>query len=266
MITLREFYPASFLWICSSLSNADRLQIGLANKDFYQLLKPLFDALAHYANCQKDILRLAEKHPACQALIKLGFSTPCAKKNKNLTLILEKAIIWKDYNEVQLSNEYNPSFVSDYTSEYIESKFICSQLKTETIEAAIRIAASQKPATISIESFKLLCRQVKDINKQSSNGNTALHWALKAGNECFVYILLEKGADCKTPNRRGETPLHFAALLDTDNLVLALLRRKAYMGQDKRGNTPLDWAVCKKKTACIQALKATEPKKPIQIT
>lgn len=68
--------------------------------------------------------------------------------------------------------------------------------------------------------------------------------------------LLERGASCKVVNKRGETPLHFAALLDSDNLAGKVIARGSNLNaKDIDGLTALEKAIRYKKQACIVLLQ-----------
>ena len=55
---------------------------------------------------------------------------------------------------------------------------------------------------------EVLEKLVKEKNEQ---GNTALHYAAKAGNSYKCRVLKDKGADINAKNSNGMTPLEFAA-------------------------------------------------------
>ncbi|MBA2368302.1 MAG: ankyrin repeat domain-containing protein [Candidatus Protochlamydia sp.] len=265
MIDLSQSHPASFLWICSQLSNVERLQVGLSNTNLFAILKPLFDSLKYNSDCLKKA-SLAELE--YDFLTQMGEDKILADKKitiLDLNLNYKIAAFWKNHNETQLTNHYNPHLISDFEKarkrgyEEIEIKKVCLKLGAETVEAAIRLAAASKKNQISMYSFKLLCSYAKTLDAQSKNGNTALHWALKSGNENFAITLINMNANCKISNSIGETPLHFAALLDTDNLASALVLKKANLyTKDHQGKIALDWALSKNKKACIQFLTARQ--------
>ncbi len=85
-----------------------------------------------------------------------------------------------------------------------------------------------------------------DVNAADKlQGKTPLSWAAAAGAADVVKLLLEKGAD---PNVQGtfagDTALMWAAIRGDAIAVRELLARGADPGaRDKRGRTPLDWAL-----------------------
>ncbi|KDQ09412.1 hypothetical protein BOTBODRAFT_117096, partial [Botryobasidium botryosum FD-172 SS1] len=64
----------------------------------------------------------------------------------------------------------------------------------------------------------LLLAMGKDIEEQDSEGCTKLHRALRAKDLQLAKQLVEQGANVHARNRFGWEPLHFLALLKTDNL------------------------------------------------
>jgi serine/threonine-protein phosphatase 6 regulatory ankyrin repeat subunit B len=79
-----------------------------------------------------------------------------------------------------------------------------------------------------------------NINRRSSNSDTALHFAAKTNSESIINLLLDKGASVNLRDAYGRTPLHEAAtswnLIGTKVLVN---RGAALEETDKMGRTPL---------------------------
>merc|ERR1719161_1468128 len=78
---------------------------------------------------------------------------------------------------------------------------------------------------------------------------TLLHEAARSGAHGSIQHLIKQGADPFATDRRGATPLHWAAALGSDQAVQALLysisteQRTAMMqAVDVEGMTPLDHA------------------------
>jgi ankyrin repeat protein len=84
---------------------------------------------------------------------------------------------------------------------------------------------------------ELLDKQMVDVNKKDSYGNTALHWAVEGGHKPMIQLLLEKGADVHLQDEQGRTALHWAALKGDKIMLQLLLERgsdvavKNYDGQ-----------------------------------
>lgn len=77
---------------------------------------------------------------------------------------------------------------------------------------------------------EFLNHHIVDINKGDSSLNTALHYAAwKSPNTELIEFLLSKGADPNAENKKGETPLHWAAknIHNSEAVIQALLRAKA---------------------------------------
>ncbi len=255
-------YPASFLWICSFLSHKDRLQVGISNTHSYSLLKPLFESETHLKNSLDERALLQD---ANEIFLNSVLGNDIAFNNTKLQNVDSECLIgfqWNQYNVYQITHKYNPHFLNYqqakiYSHEKSEIDIAYIIFNVKTVEAALRSAAALKNKPQGTSLFKILCRHASNINEPSSNGNTALHWAIKTGKEVYAILLLEAGANCNVANSRGERPLHFAALHDTDNLVGALLRKKTYINAwDNDGKTALDWAISKKKNACIKLLSS----------
>lgn len=178
------------------------------------------------------------------------------------------AIYWKRFNLKQLTI-YNPIFITDYQTarkqEFKESQKndLIELFNVSTPNQALRHAAA-KLNSIKNDDFKFLLSEADNINEPCPiSGNTALHFALKVGNENFSHLLIANEAYVWAINKNDETPLHFAVLLDTDNLAEKLIARRADIGaMDKQGHTPLDKAIIEKKRACLPLLrKKTENQK-----
>uniref|UniRef100_A0A6S8HTR1 histone deacetylase n=1 Tax=Amphora coffeiformis TaxID=265554 RepID=A0A6S8HTR1_9STRA len=61
----------------------------------------------------------------------------------------------------------------------------------------------------AVELTKLLIQSGADVSVVDRNGNTALHWAARAGDREVVEILLRKSCPLEGRNKDGETPLHW---------------------------------------------------------
>lgn len=57
---------------------------------------------------------------------------------------------------------------------------------------------------------KELVRAGADVNARNANGDTALHMALRGGNENVARLLIKKGADYEIANNKGQTPADIA--------------------------------------------------------
>jgi len=83
-----------------------------------------------------------------------------------------------------------------------------------------------------------------DIEERGGPGElTPLHWAVAAGNEAGVRLLLEDGADMSARDNDRRTPLHYATQ-DRHEVVLQLLLEKGadVSAKDSEGFTPLHCA------------------------
>ncbi|XP_046563153.1 serine/threonine-protein phosphatase 6 regulatory ankyrin repeat subunit B-like isoform X2 [Haliotis rubra] len=95
-----------------------------------------------------------------------------------------------------------------------------------------------------MECVKLLL-PLSDVNAQDSNGNTALHFSsLSDEPHCheMIQALLEKGGAVEIKNKKGETPLHYAAWNQCTVCVKLLLPVSDVNAQDSDGNTALHFS------------------------
>lgn len=88
----------------------------------------------------------------------------------------------------------------------------------------------------------------KNINQLNEQHSTPLHYAVRAGNEANVYLLLAYGADAIRANFYGITPLHYATWIGNTRIVRLLLEYGAYTVIDHPDklyphNTPFDLAI-----------------------
>ena len=88
----------------------------------------------------------------------------------------------------------------------------------------------------------LLLEAGADANCEDSNGSTALHRAVLAGDPAGVRLLLKAGANIDKQNDRGECPLH-TAIGGTPEVVRALVDARADVNcRDANGLTPVSFA------------------------
>jgi hypothetical protein len=278
MLNLAINCPTEFYSICRFLENAERFQLGKTNKDLYYMLEPLFNSLSNQFMClkkQKDFPIIGLQ------IFQEGYESIELKQLAEVNINASIGNFWAQHNENQITHHYIPYLIDYDTAKKKESEqrrieILCNNaffkfpqkvtdhlghgIRQASINQTIRLIASGQLTTIDTDpekDFGILCSYVKGIDEPSSNGNTALHWAIKSKNEIFAKILIEKNADYRKKNNLGQTPLHFAALWDNDSMVKLLLSKNAFLiiATDNEGKTPLDWAIEGNNSACIQALK-----------
>ena len=95
-----------------------------------------------------------------------------------------------------------------------------------------------------------------DINAKDSSNITPLHLAVFYGNTQITETLLEAGANVNAVGfRQNETPLHVAASYGYVNVVKLLLAHGADVGaRDLLGKTPLEWAKDERQTNIVVIL------------
>lgn len=90
------------------------------------------------------------------------------------------------------------------------------------------------------EKIRQRVAQGADVNQQDINGDTPLRWAVDAGRQEMVKLLLELGARPDAPDRLGRTPLYRAAEMGQTEVVGWLLDRGASSRTpDHTSQTPL---------------------------
>ncbi|KAL6829146.1 ankyrin repeat-containing domain protein [Trichoderma sp. SZMC 28015] len=82
-----------------------------------------------------------------------------------------------------------------------------------------------------------------DVDARCSDGQTALHWAVRYGRRKFVELLISKSASLNLRDQAGDTPLHKALVGPaTDNVAImeALIRADAQLDiPNEKGVSPL---------------------------
>jgi len=105
-------------------------------------------------------------------------------------------------------------------------------------------------------------RQLFHTNHQvasmrDAEGNTPLHWAVKANQPALTAFWLESGASPNATNSVGQTPVHLAAASGlATQLDLLLAAHPALDIRDTNGQTPLDAAMQARQTETIRRLMA----------
>ena len=71
-----------------------------------------------------------------------------------------------------------------------------------------------------------------------------IHEAARTGNIEVVKQYLAAGGDVNAKNKKGKTPLHFAAIYDHQEIAELLIAEGADVNtMSNKGKTPLDWAI-----------------------
>ena len=72
-----------------------------------------------------------------------------------------------------------------------------------------------------------LLQQKVDVNSPEADGTTALHWAVRADDLDTADRLIKAGANAKTANRYGITPLYLASVNGSAPMIEKLLKAGA---------------------------------------
>ncbi|KAL1853979.1 hypothetical protein VTK73DRAFT_8855 [Phialemonium thermophilum] len=94
---------------------------------------------------------------------------------------------------------------------------------------------------------RLLAHPGIQINQKNGLGQTALHFAPKAGNQASITILVDHGADANAQDKSGRTPLSIAAGRGYENSITVLLAidKVDPNRRDRLGRSPLSWSVAR---------------------
>ena len=99
--------------------------------------------------------------------------------------------------------------------------------------------------------------KAKFVNRQNSDGSTALHLAASNFRDSLetVQALIEAGANVNTKNNRGETALHLATIHGYTGRVETLIEAGAKMNiKNNDGETALSIAAFYGRTSIVEAL------------
>ena len=101
----------------------------------------------------------------------------------------------------------------------------------------------------------LLDKNPSLIEKQDGEGNTPLFYAVAAGRDQVVKLLLSKGAKVTAKDTKGTTPLHIAAVYDRGQIAEILIDAGADVNAlTEERITPLHWAALYGSTAVAKVL------------
>lgn len=105
-------------------------------------------------------------------------------------------------------------------------------------EEGCLFCASRSGCIVMLEE---IIRGLEDLNRLSSQGISALHYAVHAGQIEVVRLLLENGADVNIRDKRDRTPLHQAVRADDSSELIDLLVENGadLEACDYNGCTPL---------------------------
>ncbi len=129
------------------------------------------------------------------------------------------------------------------------------------LAAKTTFVASNSLAALRVQQFRLASLLVgahADVNARNRFGATPLTESVRLGNEAVVNLLLANGANPNVAEAStARTPLHVAAMRGHRTVVEVLLRNRAAVNAtDKRGETPLCYALREGRTNTIATLRA----------
>ena len=142
----------------------------------------------------------------------------------------------------------------------------CSDIKNRFTEIQA-IANEQKLNSLLLESSAKGCLEMAEVlltkgasaEARGASGQTALHFAVKSGEDKIVDLLLSKGANIEQRDLKGATPLFLAAEAKRRDVVKLLLERGAQAEAPGRsGTTPLSAAAFNGDTASVKLLLAAK--------
>jgi antitoxin component YwqK of YwqJK toxin-antitoxin module/ankyrin repeat protein len=86
------------------------------------------------------------------------------------------------------------------------------------VEAINQRYQTPNPAIEHPKAFKALLETGVNVDARDANGNSLLIEALRTRNAALATQLIEAGADVKTPNKKGNAPIHFVFLKRDDSM------------------------------------------------
>lgn len=106
---------------------------------------------------------------------------------------------------------------------------------------------------------ELLLEKGAQVNCVSSNGSSALTFAVIYNRAEVAELLIEKGADVNVKDTSLRTPLHIAAFHGDKEITELLLKKGADVkAKDKNGLSPMNWAVIGGQSHIVEVLKKAE--------
>ena len=106
----------------------------------------------------------------------------------------------------------------------------------------------------NIETATYLVDHGADLNGESKYGTPIMAAAIK-GNKEIVKLLLDNGADPNSSDARGNTALLYTSVFDLNEIAELLLKAGANSKmKDDRGNMALDYAILKQNETLIKLL------------
>jgi len=95
----------------------------------------------------------------------------------------------------------------------------------------------------------------KCVNGKNNDGETALYFAVRGGNEAVVWLLVDHGADVRAKDNDGRTVLHRAAVRGNKAVVWLLVERGANVeAKGNDGRSVLHWAAAGGNEAVVRLL------------
>lgn len=120
---------------------------------------------------------------------------------------------------------------------------------------AVRLLNAAKTGDMKAVS-KLLDAKV-DVNSETTNGLTALHFAVGKGHLDIMNVLLARGAQVDSTDKYNNTPLHYAAASNKMAAAKLLISKGANVNaRGKGGSTPLHGAISYGNVGIVELLLA----------
>src|SRR5262249_19745775 len=96
------------------------------------------------------------------------------------------------------------------------------------------------------------------MHARDHQGDTPLHWAVRANQSAMTDFWLKAGASTAATNAAAQTPAHIAAILGLREQLTRLLAAQSPLDvRDTKGATPLEAAVQAKQTETARLLLQT---------
>lgn len=106
----------------------------------------------------------------------------------------------------------------------------------------------------SVEGTSFLIRLEANKDLQDRRGNTPLHYAAELKDNKIAELLITGGANLNLLNQEGKTVLNIALEMNNEKIVLLLLKHRGKIAEEAQGITPIMLAAKVKNCTMLQAL------------
>jgi len=168
----------------------------------------------------------------------------------------------KRYSHPQYSQEFPRQMTGLHLAAYFGLEEVVNVVLSSRRNLDLTDSYGRTPLSYAAENgheavVKLLLEKGADVeSKDRKYGQTPLSWAAEKGHEAVVKLLLEKGADVESKDSlSSQTPLSWAAEKGHEAVVKLLLEKGADVeSENQSGRTPLSWTAGNGHEAVVKLL------------